>query len=114
MPAEYDIDVNVGDSWPAGIPGAEFLITIKGSDGTPVDLTTATGAGYVKEREDDDNALAAAQVTVDVKNQTTNTGEIGIRLGSDQTTQLTVRTYYWGLELTWPDEDPGPSGVSPK
>ncbi len=99
QPETYDFDVYIGDSWPSGIPEAEFLVTISYQSST-VDLDSALSVtAEIKTAKSDDTAIGS--FTVDVKDQSTNEGEVGLTLGADVTELLDARQYYWDLQVNW-------------
>lgn len=106
MAAEYDIDVVIGDSWPPG-PFAEFLLVIRESENgdtfTPVNLTGTIVTQSILHKG---AAPAGAPVlSLDIKNQTTSTGEIGIRLNATESAKLENLTYHWSLKIRFDAEN---------
>ena len=98
-PGTYNFDLYIGDSWPAGPPGAELLVTVN-YQGSPLDLTGATVTAQLRQVKDDIDA--AGDFTVDVKDQVANTGQLGLKLTATATALLDARQYHWDLQLNWP------------
>lgn len=106
MAAEYNIDVVIGDSWPPG-PDSEFVVTVRegpsGGPYTEIDLTGTTITQLITHK----NAVPTDTpvLTLSVKDQVSNTGEIGIRLNATESAKLSNLTYHWRLVIEFDTEN---------
>ena len=106
MAAEYNIEVVIGDSWPPG-PDAEFVVVVRegpsGGPYTEIDLTGATITQLITHKGAAPTNTPV--LTLDVKNQTTNTGEVGIRLNATESAKLSNLSYHWRLKIEFDAEN---------
>lgn len=105
MPARFDFDLVVGDSYPPG-DGAKFTVTLStGPDLdnlSPYDLSSAVIGAELSAVKGGDSIVT---FETEILNQVTNEGQFTWRIPASETADLTPGRRPWRLFITWADTD---------
>ena len=106
MPARFDFDLVIGDSYPPG-DGAKFTVTV--STGPDFDNLSAYSLADAEIEavllETKGAAVSLVDFATEILNQTTNTGEFTWRIPASETVDLSPGRCPWRLSVVWIGSD---------